>query len=103
MAERRREINSMLNEFEKQIKDTDTQRFHFMQVAELLKEPRPINWLIKDRVEAGSLSLTFGEPGSMKTFEKLDEGLCISSGKNWHGHKTTRPTAGTPTSAAFDE
>ena len=80
----------MLKEFEKQMKDTDTQRFHFMQAGVLLEEPQPINWLIKDRLEAGSLSLIFGEPGSMKTFIKLDEGLCISSGKNWHGHKITK-------------
>lgn len=63
------------------------QRFRFLQAGELLSEPKPINWLIKNRLEAKSLSLTFGEPGSMKSFVEIDKGFCIGSGKPWHGHE----------------
>jgi hypothetical protein len=82
----------MLEEFEEQVKISDgsavpRQRFHFVRADKLLSEPKPIKWLIKDRLEAGSLSLIFGEPESTKTFVALDEGLCISSEKYWHGHK----------------
>ena len=82
-----------LKAVEKQVREADGQaepgqkRFHFLQVGELLSNPKPIKWLIKDRLEAQSLSQTFGEPGSMKSFLEIDKGLSIASGKSWHGHE----------------
>jgi RecA-family ATPase len=92
----------MLDEFEQQVRGDDKHaesgdprqnRFHFLQAGELLSNPKPIIWLIKNRLEAKSLSMTFGESGSMKSFVEIDKGLCIASGKSWHDHeiKTTGP------------
>jgi len=61
--------------------------FHFISASDLCREPRPINWLIKGYLEAGSFSMTFGEAGSMKSFLEIDKGLCIAAGKDWHGAK----------------
>jgi hypothetical protein len=82
-----------LRAVENQVREADGQaeprqkRFHFLQAGELLSTPKPINWLIKKRLDANSLSMTFGEPESMKSFIEIDKGLCIASGKSWHGHK----------------
>ena len=65
-------------------------KFRFMQAGELLQEPKPINWLIKYWMEKNSLSSLFAETGKYKSFVALDQGLCISSGRHWHGHKVSK-------------
>jgi len=62
--------------------------FKFLGLAEILSEPRPVDWLIRDYLEGESLSVLFGEPGAMKTFVALDMGLSLASGTDWHGNKT---------------
>src|SRR5262249_6897101 len=44
-----------------------------------------VNWLIKPYLDMGSLGVIFGEPESMKTFLAIDMGLCIATGRDWHG------------------
>jgi len=70
---------------EPELQEYDTRRFHFINAYDLCLEPSPINWLIKDYLEAGSFSMTFGEAGTMKSFLSIDMGLCIAAGKDWHG------------------
>lgn len=62
--------------------------FKFLSLGEVLSDPRPIDWLVRDYLEGESLSVIFGEPGTMKTFVALDVGLSIASGRDWHGHQT---------------
>ena len=61
------------------------QQFEFISAATLTC--RPPNWLIKNFIEKHTIGSLFGEAASMKTFIVIDMGLCISTGKGWHGHR----------------
>lgn len=60
--------------------------FRFLTADEMLLKPRLPSFLIKPYVEEGTLIVLFGEPESMKSFVALDQGLCIASKTDWHGH-----------------
>lgn len=62
--------------------------FRFLNLAEMLIEPAPPDWLIRGFLERDTLSCLFGAPGSMKSFLALDMSLCIASGRPWHGATT---------------
>lgn len=74
-----------MNESEKCEPIMSIQRFKFFSLAELMQRPTKENWLIKDYLSERSLCVLFGEPGHMKSFLAMDMGLCIASGKDWHG------------------
>lgn len=65
--------------------------FHFKSISELFASPKPIEWVIKDILDANSLADLFGDPGSMKTFVATDIGLCVATKKDWHGHQVRKP------------
>lgn len=67
--------------------------FRFLNLAEMLTEPQPPEWLILGYLEAYTLAVLFGAPGSMKSFLALDMLLCIASGLPWHGAKVPKPGA----------
>jgi putative DNA primase/helicase len=62
-----------------------SEKFTFRSASSLIQQPPKANWLIKPYVDAGSLSVLFGEPGSMKSFLAIDMGYCIATGCKWHG------------------
>lgn len=65
----------------------------FRYAHTLIQEPPKANWLLKSYLDAGSLSVLFGEPESMKSFLAIDIGYSIVTGIPWHGIpvKTTGP------------
>lgn len=63
--------------------------FAFVPASDLISSPHPTRWLISGFLEEGSLATVFGPSGSMKSFVAVDMGLCIATGRNWHG-KTVR-------------
>ncbi len=65
--------------------------FRFVGLDEMLREPRPPQWLVRGFLEAGTLGCLFGPSGSMKSFAAIDLGLCIASGMAWHGNEVPRP------------
>lgn len=65
--------------------------FKLLTLREILEEPRPTRWLIRDHLAADSLAILFGEAGTMKSFVALDMGLCIASGLPWHGFACPNP------------
>lgn len=65
--------------------------FRFLGLDELLSAPRPTRWLIRDYLEESSLACLFGASGSMKSFVALDMGLCVATGKPWHGQDGGEP------------
>lgn len=65
--------------------------FRLLALDEVLREPSPTDWLLRDFLEAEALAVLFGASGSMKSFLALDMGLCIASGLLWHGHAVPRP------------
>ncbi|MDO9228368.1 MAG: AAA family ATPase [Syntrophales bacterium] len=62
-------------------------RFHFLSANDLCAMPKPTLWLLKPYIDAGSLAMIFGEAGSYKSFLSLDQGLCIATAHDWHGHE----------------
>ncbi len=78
------------------ISDKSKKRPHTLQFRyahTLIQEPPKANWLLKSYLDAGSLSVLFGEPESMKSFLAIDIGFSIVTGIPWHGIpiKTTGP------------
>lgn len=60
--------------------------FDFITAEELLKEPKPIPWLIKGYIENNALSTLYGEPGAGKSFAAIDAACCIATGYDFHGN-----------------
>ena len=56
-----------------------------------LKITKP-EWLIEGLIEKDTLAMCFGAAGSGKTFCVMDMALCISSGKDYHGHAVDQGT-----------
>lgn len=70
---------------------SDGQRggFTFARVDEQLAVGlKPIQWLVRNYVEADSLALMFGDPGCGKSFAAIDLACCIATGTPWHANRT---------------
>lgn len=62
--------------------------FTFRRVSEL--EMREPDWLVQDFIEAGSLALMVGDPGTGKSFCAISLAACVATGTPWHGHSVRR-------------
>jgi hypothetical protein len=63
--------------------------FTFASVGEQLAAGlKPIQWLVRNYIEADSLALMFGDPACGKSFAAIDLACCIATGTPWHGNKT---------------
>ena len=58
----------------------------FISFKEMINRKVQTEALIKG-LDRRAINSLFGETGLMKTFVAIDAGLCIASGKDWHGHK----------------
>lgn len=65
-------------------------KFAFSPAADLVKDIGPPRWLIKDVLEAETLAVMFGDPGTMKSFLALDMACCIAAHIPWHGRFTKK-------------
>jgi len=65
-------------------------RFQFKSAEDLLAAPKPVSWLIKDILDENALAQVFGDPGTMKSFVAIDVGLCIATGRDWHGYSVRK-------------
>jgi hypothetical protein len=63
--------------------------FQLRRVGSL--EIRPPAWLVRDLIEADSLSLLFGDPAAGKSFAALDLAACIATGAAFHGRRVVKP------------
>lgn len=61
-------------------------RFKLTPVVELLKEPEPLEWLIKGYLLPASSALLFGEPAAGKSLVGIDWAACIALGRDWNRH-----------------
>lgn len=65
--------------------------FAFTRIGDILGSGlKPIQWLVRNYVEADSLALMFGDPGCGKSFAAIDLACCIATGTPWHSNKTTQ-------------
>jgi len=62
-------------------------RFQLVPVCDLLRSPKPHNWLIRGYLESDNLALVFGDPEAGKSL--LVQGLvcAIVTGREWCGFK----------------
>ncbi|MEQ1637819.1 MAG: AAA family ATPase [Methylococcales bacterium] len=68
--------------------DTEKTPFPFIRASELTVSPVTTHWLIRGILEHGSLNLLFGEPEAGKSLFVLDWAFCVTSGIDWHEHRT---------------
>ncbi len=83
----------MFNDFDQQagVAQEKNSKFHFKPAYELTAHPRPVHWLIKHYIEAGSLWQVFGAPGSWKTFVVLMMAFCYAAKITWCGNPIKKP------------
>ena len=62
-------------------------RFSYRMVGDLVHNLQPIDWLVKDYLEADTLAVFYGQPGHGKSFVAIDIACSIATGSAWHGHK----------------
>lgn len=60
------------------------QRIKLLKLSEL-DSLQPPAWLIDSVITENGLSMIWGRSGSLKSFIALDMGLCIATGRDWHG------------------
>lgn len=60
--------------------------FHLLHASDVLAKLGPIDWQIKNYLEANTVGLLFGDPGSYKSFIALDMAFHVAAGKDWHGN-----------------
>ena len=63
-------------------------RFEIFTAADALKPLPPIDWVIKDLIPAGSLTVVYGDAGSKKTYAMIDAAMCIATGDPWLAYET---------------
>lgn len=77
-------VHMMANETRQQ-NIAPRQGFRFIPFNEMLKHEVNTEWLISEFLDVGSIALIFGESGTHKSFLAIDIGLCVATGKDWHG------------------
>jgi len=66
--------------------DTNPRRALLVPVSEIRARLKAPEFLIQQYLETETFGLLFGEPGVGKSFLAYDMGLCVATGKDWHGH-----------------
>jgi putative DNA primase/helicase len=80
-----RDLSKTIAPINNLLTSNSTRRFKFISSAAL--EFVAAKWVIKNILEEQATMSLFGAPGSMKSFIVIDMGLCVATGKDWHGHK----------------
>lgn len=62
-------------------------RLAFRPVAEIMDNVTAPDWLIRSYIEADTLLMLFGDPGSGKSFLAMDWAACVATGRDWHGRR----------------
>lgn len=69
---------------------TKSKGFQLVPASEIIKNVKPIDWLILGLIERNSFAEIFGESGTFKSFVALDMGLCVGTGTPYHGREVTK-------------
>ncbi len=64
----------------------NVRKFSLLPAGDLCAHPMRPRWLVRDFLEMGTLASIYGPSAGMKSFVAIDMGLCVASGRDWHGH-----------------
>lgn len=68
----------------------DDKKFRLIPAHEVMKNIKPVEWLVEDLIERNSFAEIFGESGTYKSFLALDIALCVATGTFFHGRPVTQ-------------
>lgn len=67
---------------------TKSHPYKLVKAGEFLREPKPINWLVRDYMEADSMGLIYGASGAGKSLFVASLATAVALGKEWNGKAT---------------
>jgi hypothetical protein len=73
----------------RQMAEAKAARFPFHMAGDL--EIKPTQWLVRDLLEADSMAVIYGDPGTCKSFIALDVSACVTTKTPFHGRRIVRP------------
>jgi hypothetical protein len=82
-AQRKGWINPLSRKAETPSKNINSRGFRFSPASELLREPKPLRWLIKDTITPESVIFMVGMPSSGKSMMAIDWCCSIATGTDW--------------------
>lgn len=68
--------------------DLEKKRPHFERIGNA--DIPTLTWVIKGIIEAGSLSMIFGDSGTYKSFIAIAASACVATGKEFYGHSVRK-------------
>jgi hypothetical protein len=79
-------LHTVLNWKKAKAADPDANPFKPVKLRDIMQRPRPL-WLVQGLFLEIGTGLITGNAGAFKSINALDLGLCIASGRDWHGHQ----------------
>ncbi len=67
-------------------------RYQVLTAKDALLPPVPVEWVVENFIEAGTLSAFYGDPGCGKTWALLDLAVRVAQGKKWLNFDTKENT-----------
>lgn len=62
-------------------------RFTFLSLGDLIKQPAPLQWLVKHFLTVNCFALLFAKAGMVKSFLSIAIGMAVATGRPWMGQK----------------
>lgn len=66
-----------------------TPKTALLRIGDLIRDIKPIQWLVKNYFEEDSIALIYGAPSSGKSFFSIDIAASIATGQAWFNNKVT--------------
>jgi hypothetical protein len=73
-----------------EVDPAEDERSSLSDVADLVKDIKPIQWLVRDLVESETLMLTYGQPGTAKSFLEVHRACCVATGTSFFGRQVNK-------------
>jgi hypothetical protein len=67
--------------------------FPFTPFIDAISAAKPVAHLIEGILYEDGLDISFGETGTLKSFDKDEQMMCVVTGKDYHGHKVKQGAA----------
>jgi hypothetical protein len=74
------------------VADRTERALRFLSAADVVAAARPTNWIIRGHLEANTMCVMVGEPGTYKSFLAIDWLASAATGTPWNGHRVAQCT-----------